>query len=255
MLKSYYTRFLDIWLSKFLKAQPKNRKSLTIIELLVAIFIIILLFSFIVPLSFGAYKSSIQNNAFNTAQALLNKASILSEQYYNIVGIRFVPASWVVKDQNTDNKQALVLYRWEFGDTTYDSYPTENLRRLKEDIVILPANVWIAPYDKKPINYWSGNFGIFRTNPTNQNFVNADDFLILFFSGKKFTIPIKSMPLFDYTPNNTKEIFQRYNTDGITIYDRDKVLASTNSDERKMKSSQEGRIYYVSDNGELLDYK
>lgn len=216
----------------------------------------LLLFSFVGPLLVESHKSSLRNSTFNTIQSLLNKASNLSKEYYNIVGIRFVPASWVISDQNTNNKQALVFYRWEFGETAYENYNLiESLRRLKEEIVVLPENVWIAPKDKKPIDYWNGNFGIFRTDPTNQNFVNADDFLILFFSGRKFTIPTKSMPIFDYTPNNTKEIFQRYNTDGITIYDREKVLTSTNSNERKMKSLKEGRIYYVSDNGELLDYK
>lgn len=194
------------------------RSAFTITELLVVIGIIALVLAVVIPGLSGMTRDAKITAAISSVSGLCTRASILAEADQRMVAIRACPAEW---DRSLDfstpvspvGRQHLALYNYTAsagtlkqgnGGLDIDIELTERFERRKDvDALELPADVWVAPLevwrysttaprDARPeMHPYSGARGKFEFDATapNNQFVDGDDFLVVFDSQVGLRLP------------------------------------------------------------------
>lgn len=279
-----------------------RRPAFSLIELIVVIAIIVIVLAVGVPGLSAMARDQRHNDAVVRVEAALVRAKYAAiEAAAGPVAVRFMPGAWFRDEENQQSvspgRQVLVTYRW--ATSTYDTDPNaapvyiERFERRPESLPVeLPTDVWVAPVeatdrtnDNLARGILRGEVGRFRLNADpadNNDFLNADDFLIVFDArgqvvagprGRDVSLTdtttrqrhLHRMYAFDPEQEQdafradmgsgswlTKEPYQRYAFGGVTFYGREGLLAlgrsaSSNSDidARREYLQQRGRSLFV----------
>ena len=238
----------------------------TIVELIVVITVIVLILAIAVP-GLSALSSE---SRFSSAVQMVNGA--LTRAYYcaladgNMTAVRFLPGEWDYDEsadaQRPTGRMHMVTYSY-VGTSAGDPTQPGNVvfaeyfqRRVGSSSEQLPDNIWAAPaeaLDRQQRTIGGdqhNNFGqqfvlngylrhfYLDAKTWDDEFLNADDFLIVFDPQTGVRGMISPMPLKAYVPNSeyvdagirgtetdrgsggNPEYYKRYNFTGVAIYRR-----------------------------------
>lgn len=292
-----------------------GRPAFTIVELIVVVAIIALILAIAIP-GFNAMSSQAR---LTRARQLLNgittRAAVIATADRALTAVRIFPAAWDQSDQPRSGggydalkAQTAVIYRYA-GATNNPSDVNsivfnERFERLKDaDPVLLPADTWAAPIEALSTNNADANnrdtvlqgmIGEFALNAgprqyndrgapaatTGENFLDADDFLIVFdpATGLVSSLKRQTWRLSGYDPTQNPPLetagdwrddrfgrpylynpFQRVNFTGLVLYPRERFVAAgvngadaaTREARRKVLEASPYK-YYVSQSGGAL---
>ncbi len=191
------------------------RRAFTILELLVVIGIISLILVLGVPAFNTVSRDSAATQARQLLSAAMSRAALISSADRTTMAVRAVPSEWVYSTneledpaatlETTRGRQALVTYRYISnstppigqsdlapGDVLYADY----FKETGGGVTLLPPDVWVAPSEalqKTSDGLFDGDavlrgtVGTFALDPRpdgfdpdRDEFLNADDFLVVF---------------------------------------------------------------------------
>lgn len=251
-------------------------KSFTLTELLVVIAVIIIILMIAVPAFSTMALDAKMSSTLAQMQGSLRRLQVVSR--HSVSALRIMPSKWIVEDHF--DGQSIMAYDWTW---TYDkgvidpngiSPPSEIqfsehlARRPGWPVFELPRGIGIAPlavYDSPSL--LSGEIGRFEEDPTERDFLNADDFLIPLLEGELFILPDNPLPIHDYNFEEENEGFMRryhfntlgrlspsgssgsYQQRGFIIYQRKPVLElgkNASAEDRLFLIEKLGRRYSIS---------
>lgn len=249
----------------------------TLVELIVVLTVIVLLLAVSMPGLSSMHRDMRANAAVQTISGMLTRAYYLSIAESTLTAVRFMPAEWDVESDEEPPKgglQRVAVYQYvgatydpATGGVVFNEFfaPVESIPSME-----LPAGIWAAPVEAlddvtqmrdlvlngRITQSGEHNFSYNADPNVNPDFLNADDFLIVFDpqsglrGGQPTLYPIRAydpqQKFIDYQ-SSAGEPYQRYGFTGVVLYNREVLveLAGSSPDAEELQDylQTDGRPY------------
>ena len=258
------------------RADSAAAPAFTLTELIVVIAIIAIVLALALPALSAMTRDARQGEAAQKIQAVLARARYAAIEEHTVTAVRFMPGAWYRNESSAvaieTGRQTLVTYRWTTaqeeltqGTTSTGFIYVERCEERRDiPVVQMPAGMWAAPAealtpkatndlttpDQLATDILAGTTGNFRltADPAiNQDFLNADDFVIAFGADGQLLTRVPGQPLKDWhspyvmyafdpppappcdayranmwrSAQPSDQLFTRYQFTGLVIYPRE----------------------------------